>query len=322
MAGEARDGTATPGGMGGTGTPSVFRGVTQLALDAKGRLAIPAKHRGHCWTVRHGERHARCSPPIRPAACSLYPRAAWEPIQARLMSLSSFNAESAACSGCSSVTPTTSRSDAAGRILVPPALRHTPSLDHHVVLVGQGHKFELWDEAKWQEHDGARDHVPGGRVAARARRLQPLMADGDHVPVLLEEAVAALAIRPGGTYVDATFGRGGHARAILRPLGAGGRLFAFDRDPAAEAAARALAMRDPRFVFRRALVLRAARSHRGAAARASRRRAPRPRHFLAADRRPSARLLVSRRRSARHADGSHRAANRPPNSSRGRRCAN
>ena len=73
------------------------------------------------------------------------------------------------------------------------------------------------------------------------------MAEGEHVPVLLEEAVAALAIRPEGTYVDATFGRGGHARAILAALGPDGRLYAFDRDPAA--AASASAIRDPRFVF-------------------------------------------------------------------------
>ena len=73
------------------------------------------------------------------------------------------------------------------------------------------------------------------------------MGGGDHVPVLLEEAVAALAIRPDGTYVDATFGRGGHARAILASLGPGGRLFAFDRDPAAASCARALD--DPRFAF-------------------------------------------------------------------------
>jgi 16S rRNA (cytosine1402-N4)-methyltransferase len=74
------------------------------------------------------------------------------------------------------------------------------------------------------------------------------MPGSDHVPVLLEEAVAALAIRPEGTYVDATYGRGGHARAILAQLAPAGRLFAFDRDPAAGESARTL--RDPRFAFR------------------------------------------------------------------------
>jgi 16S rRNA (cytosine1402-N4)-methyltransferase len=76
------------------------------------------------------------------------------------------------------------------------------------------------------------------------------MPDGGHAPVLLEEAVAALAIKPGGTYVDATFGRGGHAGRILQALGQAGRLVALDRDPAAEVVARS--WRDPRFCFRRA----------------------------------------------------------------------
>ena len=75
------------------------------------------------------------------------------------------------------------------------------------------------------------------------------MPDDGHVPVLLEEAIAALAVRPEGTYVDATFGRGGHARAILGRLGPAGRLVAVDRDPQAEASARGIG--DPRFVFRR-----------------------------------------------------------------------
>jgi len=70
-----------------------------------------------------------------------------------------------------------------------------------------------------------------------------------HRAVLLEEAIAALAIGQGarrdGVYVDATFGRGGHSRAILAALGPAGRLIALDRDPEAVAAARAID--DPRF---------------------------------------------------------------------------
>lgn len=69
-----------------------------------------------------------------------------------------------------------------------------------------------------------------------------------HVTVLLQEAVAALALIANGTYLDCTFGRGGHSRLILAGLGAGGRLIAIDRDQAAVAAAAAIT--DARFVVR------------------------------------------------------------------------
>ncbi|GAB4179037.1 MAG: 16S rRNA (cytosine(1402)-N(4))-methyltransferase RsmH [Rhodocyclaceae bacterium] len=65
--------------------------------------------------------------------------------------------------------------------------------------------------------------------------------DDGHRPVLLHEAVDALALRADGIYVDATFGRGGHSREILSRLGPAGVLLALDRDPAAIAAARSLA---------------------------------------------------------------------------------
>jgi 16S rRNA (cytosine1402-N4)-methyltransferase len=68
-----------------------------------------------------------------------------------------------------------------------------------------------------------------------------------HEPVLLRETIEALAIRPDGLYVDGTFGRGGHSRAILERLGPTGSLIALDRDPEAERAAQAL--NDPRFRF-------------------------------------------------------------------------
>ena len=76
-----------------------------------------------------------------------------------------------------------------------------------------------------------------------------MIPDGSHLPVLLEEALAALALRPDGVYVDATFGRGGHSRRMLAQLGPQARLVALDRDPAAEAVART--WRDERFRFHR-----------------------------------------------------------------------
>lgn len=67
-----------------------------------------------------------------------------------------------------------------------------------------------------------------------------------HRPVMLEEVVEALNIGSAGLYVDATFGRGGHARAIVEKLGPQGRLLALDRDPQAIAEARRLAAGDAR----------------------------------------------------------------------------
>jgi len=76
------------------------------------------------------------------------------------------------------------------------------------------------------------------------------MTGAGHVPVLLEQAVDALVWRAEGVYVDGTFGRGGHARALLSRLAPHARLVALDRDPAAAASAGAID--DPRFVFERA----------------------------------------------------------------------
>jgi 16S rRNA (cytosine1402-N4)-methyltransferase len=68
-----------------------------------------------------------------------------------------------------------------------------------------------------------------------------------HVPVLAQEAVAALAIRTDGVYVDATYGRGGHSRLILDALGPRGRLIALDRDP--DAMRHGAALKDARLVL-------------------------------------------------------------------------
>ena len=67
-----------------------------------------------------------------------------------------------------------------------------------------------------------------------------------HRPVLLEEVIAGLAIEPAGLYVDGTYGRGGHARAVLAQLGTEGRLVVVDRDPQAIESARQQHGEDPR----------------------------------------------------------------------------
>ena len=143
------------GAAGSTASTSVFRGVTHLALDAKGRLAVPARYRD-ALTSSGG---AQAEPggaglvlTVDPSGCLLlYPRLAWEPIQARLMALSSFNTEIRRLQRLLVGHADDVDTDGAGRILVSPALRQYAGLDHRVVLVGQGNKFELWDETRWHE---------------------------------------------------------------------------------------------------------------------------------------------------------------------------
>ena len=76
------------------------------------------------------------------------------------------------------------------------------------------------------------------------------MMSMEHYPVMLEEAVEALALSGSETVVDATFGGGGHARRVLQELGPGGRVIGIDRDPEAADRALKLAEEDPRFIFR------------------------------------------------------------------------
>jgi MraZ protein len=126
----------------------VFRGVTHLALDNKGRLAIPAKHRESLASDGDG----RLVLTADPSHCLLlYPLPAWEPIQQRLMALSSFNEKTRALQRLLVGHADDVMLDGAGRILVPPALREYATLEKHVVLVGQGNKFELWDQKQWLE---------------------------------------------------------------------------------------------------------------------------------------------------------------------------
>jgi MraZ protein len=126
----------------------VFRGVTQLALDGKGRLAIPARYRPALDQRSEGKLVITADP----SRCLLlYPLPDWEPIQQRLMSLSSFNERTRAIQRLLVGHADDAGLDAAGRILVPQALRQFAGLDKQVVLVGQGNRFEVWNRERWDQ---------------------------------------------------------------------------------------------------------------------------------------------------------------------------
>lgn len=124
----------------------MFRGVAKLNLDSKGRLAVPAKHRDVLLEQYAG----RLIVTADPSKCLLiYPQPEWEPIQQKLMSMPSFNARARSLQRLLVGYAEDVELDSSGRILLSSPLRQFAGLDKHVMLVGQGHKFELWDEEQW-----------------------------------------------------------------------------------------------------------------------------------------------------------------------------
>jgi MraZ protein len=126
--------------MGGT-----FHGATVLTLDAKGRLAIPTRHRDALVAT---SRVLVLS--AHPEGCALvYPEAEWERVRAQVEKFPSFDARASWWKRLllgfeEHVTP-----DASGRVLISSALRMHARLEREAMLVGQSHYFELWDPGVW-----------------------------------------------------------------------------------------------------------------------------------------------------------------------------
>ncbi len=116
----------------------MFRGGTPISLDNKGRLAVPAKYREDLLSLCGG----RLVITADPSKCLLvYPHTVWEPIEQKLNSLSSFNPQTRSLQRLLVGNASDVDMDGAGRILVPPPLRHFAGLTKDVVLVGQGAKL-------------------------------------------------------------------------------------------------------------------------------------------------------------------------------------
>lgn len=126
----------------------MFQGAAALNLDAKGRLAIPARHRDALASAAEG--HLVIS--AHPHRCLiLYPRPAWEPIRDKIMAAPSLEKQSAQLQRLLVGFAEDQEIDAAGRILISPVLREFAALDKQVMLVGQGTHFEIWSSEAWEK---------------------------------------------------------------------------------------------------------------------------------------------------------------------------
>lgn len=134
--------------MGLCPTANVFRGANKVTLDAKGRMVMPTRYR-----ERLAERSAgRLVVTIDRDQCLLlYPLPDWEEIERKLMRLPTLNLQARRLQRLMVGHATEVELDGHGRLLLPPQLRDFGSLTRDVMLIGQGNRFELWDEARWNE---------------------------------------------------------------------------------------------------------------------------------------------------------------------------
>ena len=128
----------------------VFRGTSALALDAKGRINVPVRHRDPLIAASNGQLTLTRHPE---GYLLVYPRPTWELVEAELMALKT------ASDGWRRIflgSAVDAEIDSASRLLIPPELRDAAGLSRDVLLIGTGRRLELWDK---QRHDAVEARV-------------------------------------------------------------------------------------------------------------------------------------------------------------------
>ena len=143
----------------------MFKGFNSINIDAKGRLAIPARHRDQLSAEDSGALILTLNPWDR--CLWLYPASQWALIEAKLQELSDFDREARRTKQIIRGYATDCALDGQGRVLLPNELRKFALLDKRIAFLGQGNKFEIWDEVLWSEQrdewlDGVNDRDGSG----------------------------------------------------------------------------------------------------------------------------------------------------------------
>lgn len=126
----------------------MFRGVNALNLDTKGRMAMPARYRESLQSQCDGQLIVTVD---RDRCLLVYPQPEWEQIERKLSSLPNLGGQTRRLQRLLIGYASECGMDGNGRILLPPPLREFAALEKRVMLIGQGNKFELWDEHTWNE---------------------------------------------------------------------------------------------------------------------------------------------------------------------------
>lgn len=150
----------------------MFRGLSSLSLDSKGRIAVPSRYRERLGALADGALVLTPSPLDR--SLWLYPLPEWELIEAKLADLSDFDIQSRRTKQMMRGYASDCQLDGQGRILLAQELRDYAGLGKDVILLGQGNKFELWDAAVWNDQRDAWLRTVGDNTDASSEALRSL----------------------------------------------------------------------------------------------------------------------------------------------------
>jgi MraZ protein len=147
-----------------------FRGINNISIDAKGRMAMPARYRERLLESCGGRLVVTVD---RDRCLLVYPLPEWEIIENKLIALPSLNKQARLLQRLIIGHATELEMDGQGRVLLPSMLRDYASLDKKAVLIGQGKKLEIWDEDTWSE--------------SQEEWLAAVQSDDGDLPAALEE---------------------------------------------------------------------------------------------------------------------------------------